>query len=49
MKRRRRRNREMASEEQQDWLRVVLETHPESPTPVEMRRLGIVQSGEWQD
>ena len=48
MKRRRRRDRNVPPDEQRDWLRVVLETHPEPPTPVEKRRLGIVQD-EWQD
>lgn len=49
MKRRRRRDRNVLPPEgRHDWLRVMLETHPESPTPVEMRRLGIVQN-EWQD
>lgn len=47
MKRRRRRNREMTVEEQRDWLRVVLETHPEQPPDVK-RRLAVVQE-EWQD
>ena len=48
MKRRRRRDRNVPPEEQRDWLRVVLETHPESPPPDVKRRLGIVQE-EWQD
>jgi len=47
VKRRRRRDRNVPPEEQRDWLRVVLETHPEQPPDVK-RRLGIVQD-EWQD
>lgn len=48
MKHRKPRDRQLTPEQLEDWLRVV-ETHPEPPTPVEKRRLGIVQSGEWQD
>jgi len=48
MKHRKPRDRQLTPEQLEDWLRVMLETHPEPPTPIEKRRLEIVQN-EWQD